>query len=360
MKKILFLLIALLSFPEAFAQLNCQEEFTCRVTAPSGMRMRSKPSLNASVAGSVPYDSLVTACRETFGSMTYEKMNGFWRKVSYKGKVGYMFDGFLEIIAAGGQEQNQYEKLNELGDSVKAPPSAPTKPEEPPIARSTASSRFDMLTEAYNYCGDVQGIDPTLLWYGFYPRDEKLGPNLRIKEVELEVVLSKTKVGKGMEFDIETNQEERSIFLLGLNRPLQIKGLNIHDNSEKLRYSGRKIYPGQEFILSEEGTPIKLSATGTVSSSGPCPDLKDYNLILKGEKYGMPVEQNISEELVFKGQCGMPEIYWYGDFTGDGTPEIIFVSVYDEKNHFTLFISDPRQDNILLKKQGEWIIDKCY
>ncbi len=372
MKKFLFLLIAITAFSEVFAQLNCNEEFTCRVTAPSGMRMRKSPSLKAGVAGSVPYDSLVTACRETFGSMTYEEQQGFWRKVSYKGAVGYMFDGFLEIIAAEGQKDERYEKLSELGDSTevgeqneekpKTDPKPVTYPEgeKPGIASTTYSTVFDFLTEAYNYCGDVQKLDPTLLWYGFYPKEEKGGTNIRIKQVELDIVMSKIKVGKKMEFDIETDQEERSIFLLGLNRPLEIEEISIPDHAEKLRYAGRKVFPGQQLELNAPPLMMKLSATGAVTSSGDCPELKDYKLTLSGEKYGQTLKQDITAELLFKGQCGMPEVYWYGDFTGDGVPEIIFVSVYDEKNHFTLFISDPASEKVLLKKQGEWIIDKCY
>lgn len=173
------------------------------------------------------------------------------------------------------------------------------------------------------------------------------------------MLLSKTKVGKGMEFDIETTESERSIFLIGLNRALDIDQLHIPDPSEKLRYAGRKVFPGQEFELSKS-EDYKLSATGSVSSSGPCPDLKDYNLIFSGIRNGEPVKLDIGKELQSKGQCGMPEIYWYGDFTGDGIPEIIFVSVYDEKNHFTLFLSDPSDYNPVLEKQSEWIIDKCY
>ncbi len=367
MKKILFLLIGVITFSDAFSQLNCAEEFTCRVTAPSGMRMRKTPSLKAGVAGSVPYDSLVTACRETFGSMTYEEQQGFWRKVMYKGAVGYMFDGFLEITAVSKQSDVKYEKLSELDDTLGGSanittPAIPTyaEGEKPGIASTTYSTVFDFLTEAYNYCGDVQKLDPTLLWYGFYPKEEKGGFNIRIKQVELDVVMSKIKVGKKMEFDIETNEEERSIFLLGLNRPLQIEEINIPDHADKLRYAGRKVFPGQELALSEGTQAMKLGATGAVTSSGPCPELKDYKLILTGEKYGKKLTQNITSELLFTGQCGMPEVYWYGDFTGDGVPEIIFVSVYEEKNHFTLFISNPKDEKALLKKQSEWIIDKCY
>lgn len=367
MKKILFLsLVIFVSFP-SFGQLDCDEEFHCRVTAPSGMRLRGEPNTKAKVVGKVPYDSLVAACTKTFGSMTYEDLTGHWRKVNYKGKVGYMFDGFLEVRSKPGQKGDQYLKLNTLNDSVKGIPARIEDPKvslpvvkKPSLASSTYSTKFDILTEAYNYCGDVQKLDPTLLWYGFYQKDDESGPNIRILPIELEVVMSKTKVGKKMEFDIETDNEEHSIFLLGLNRPLETSELSIKDNSEKLRYAGRKVFPGQEFLLSDGLPQIKLSATGSVTSSGPCPELKEYKLLLKGNKYDKELSQDITAELLFTGQCGMPEIYWYGDFTGDGVPEIIFVSVYEEKNHFTLFLSDPRDEKVLLTKQSEWIIDKCY
>ena len=351
MKNALALLLLVLTFSSQ-AQLDCSRQLKCRIDAPSGMRMRATPSLKGKVVTSVPHDSLVNACQETFGEMTYEEMVGYWRKVEYKGKVGYMFDGFLEIVQIIQPEFN-------YDTSAAATPQTEITEGEKPLATTTKSSAYHLMTETYNYCGDASKIDPGLLWYGFYPSTTEVG-YLTIKQVEVEVVLSKTKVGKGMEFDIETDQDERSVFLIGLNRPLEAKSANVKDPSEQLRYAGRKVYPGQELVLGKTEKPIKLSAIGSVESSGPCPELSNYKLLLKGEKYFLPVEQNITEEIVHTGQCGMPEIYWYGDFTGDNVPEIIFVSVYKEKNHFTLFISDPHQDNVLVRKEAEWIIDKCY
>lgn len=367
MKNLLGLLLIFSFAISAEAQLDCSRQLRCRITAPSGMRMRSKPSLKASPVTSVPYDSTLSACETTFGAMSYEGIDGFWRKVDYKGKTGYMFDGFLEVISLDGQKKIAFEKLNELGDSsfittVDSSTLAKAIPAEKTIATTTASSVFNILTEAYNYCGDVSKLDPGLLWYGFYPASEKeSGGNITIQPVELDVVMSKTKVGKKLEFDIETKNEERSIFLLGLNRPLDIKKIDIKDHSKNLRFSDHKVFPGQELQLNTaQGLPITLAATGTVASSGPCPELKNYKLLLKGAKYSKSITQDLTKEIVYTGQCGMPEIYWYGDFTGDGVPEIIFVSVYDEKNHFTLFLSDPTREDILVRKEAEWIIDKCY
>ena len=357
------------------AQLGCSSKMTCRIVASSGMRMRATPSLKSKVVTSVPKDSLVRACTDKFGSMRYEDINGFWRKVSYKNKVGFMFDGFLEIVEIDSPPvvkviptpSTLADSLhNASTDSLIASHTinTTTKGEiiNPVNTAAEKEISYNLLTEAYNYCGDVQSIDPGLLWYGIYPKDEKEnGNSYRIKSVEVNVLLSKQKLGKGLEFDIQTTEDERSIFLIGLNSPLAAaKGAEIYDNSEILRFNNRKVYPGQQWRLTQEGEAgIFLSATGSVETAGPCPDLENYKLVLKGEKYFLPVEQDITKELVVNGQCGMPEIYWYGDLNGDSVPEIIFVSVYDEKNQFTLFVSDPKLDNVLVRKETEWIISNC-
>ncbi len=319
-----------------------------RNIAPSGLNMRAEPKLVSKVVITVPYDSLLIACQSTAGKLTVENITGYWRQVLYKGKTGYMFDGFLEVIATdpissvAGAGETTTDSAAALGGIA--------EPSYPDIT-------YQFLTEAYNYCGDVESIDPGLLWYGIYPADEENNERFhRIKPVELEIVLSKARLGEGLEFDIETDEEESSVFLIGANRQLKLGDLELEDYSERLRYSGRKVFPGQELALGKE---TSLAATGAVQSSGPCPVLKDYKLVLKGRKNDKPMEQELTSALP-TGECGMPEVYWFGDFTGDGFPEIIFVSVYEERNTFTLFISETTDSKDLVEQEAVWTIDKCY
>lgn len=367
------------------AQPDCTNTMECKITAPSGMRMRSEPSLKSKVVTYVPKDSIVSACTDEFGSMTYEEITGYWRKVKYNTKIGYMFDGFLEVQSIGtpvtpidnpltaidstasvkkdsamsDQGASSIKRTEEPKVEMGSPDnSGPVKVEKTNVTKKEVN--FSILTEAYNYCGDVQSIDPGLFWYGVYPKDDE-SANYRIKSVELNIILSKQKIGKGLEFDIQSSESERSIFLIGSNSVLPAaKGSSIKDVSEILRFNSRKVYPGQQWVLATVNQKeIVLSATGSVQTAGPCPDLENYKLILKGEKYFLPVEQDITKELLETGQCGMPEIYWYGDLNGDQIPEIIFVSVYDDRNQFTLFVSDPELDNLLLKKETQWVISNC-
>lgn len=385
MPKNIILIFLILFSLKGFAQPGCTNTMTCKVIAPSGMRMRSEASLKSKVVVNVPKDSLVGACTDKFAEMTYENINGFWRKVEYKGSVGYMFDGFLEVQSVAQSDRITYEDVKRRMDSITSLPdsisalieivndtaeaiqqklnpidsnSSPVLVDIPKLQSDKA--KYTLLTEAYNYCGNVQEIDPGMVWYGIYPKNEERD-QYRIKVVELEVLLSKEKIGKGLEFDIQTNQEERSVFLLGFNTVQKdLKEVSIPDNSEILRFNSRKVFPGQTWQIGEYGqSEITLSATGSVATAGPCPELTNYKLLLKGEKYSLPVEQDITKELLENGQCGMPEIYWYGDLNGDKIPEIIFVSVYEDRNQFTLFISDPSLDNVLLRKETEWVITNC-
>ncbi len=357
MKKTLALLASLCFIPLFSEAQQCDFSLECQIIAPSGMRMRAAPNLKGDVVTYVPFDSALVACTETFGAMTYEKIEGSWRKVNYKGFEGYMFDGFLEIT---GRKQVAAANDSTASSEVEATKPAPTAQSRTLEKMTTKASNYSLMTETYNYCGDVSSLDPGMLWYAILPKAERGGLNYRIKKVEVDVVLSKQKVGKGLEFDIITQDEERSIFLFGLNRPMDINSIQIEDQSDRYRYGGRKVYPGQQMALTSGKNAISLVATGSVEGSGPCPALSEYKLMLKGKKYFLDVNQDITKALVNNGQCGMPEVYWYGDLTGDDVPEIIFVSVYEEKNQFTLFVSNPNRDDILLEKSAEWIVEKCY
>lgn len=359
MQKLTYLLFFLLLIKTSDAQLACPEQYRMRIIAQSGLNMRTEPRLKSRVVTTVPYDSSLLACKNTEGSLTVDGITGYWRKATYRGAVGYMFDGFMEVVEVNPQMPKLKWDSSKTITATDTP--APVKKSETAEEKGSTYKfkprQFQFLTEAYNYCGDVEKIDPGLLWYGIYPADAEQGEvYYRIQPVELEVVLSRSKVGdSGMEFDIQTDRDERSIFLIGTNRLLGHDTLSIEDNDQQLRYTGRRIFPGQQLSLGNGKDALKLSATGSVTKPGDCPELKNYKLsVSQGEN-----SQDLTK-LLTMGDCGMPEIFWYGDLSGDGTPEIIFVSQFEEKNNFTLLLSREPKKGQLLRTEAEWIVEKCY
>lgn len=335
MKKLLLTALFLSSLL-GYGQDDCQYRLELKVTAQSGLTLRAAPNLKAKVLGYAPLNAALEACEETFGALRIEGIDGHWRKVRFDGQSGYMYDGFMEITGLKSTDSLRAasKRLMSQADSLLGLDQKGSVTEEAKVALSSkqplinGASSWQVVTETYNYCGPVDQIDPGLLWYGVYPADKASGEYFRVKQVELEVALSKRKMSKDLEFDITTDQEERSIFLLGLNRPWQTKDLRIKDHTEALRYAGRQVFPGQSIDLG--GSAFRLQATGAVVQAGDCPELKDYRLYFKGPKGQVDLLKLLGEN----GDCGMPEIYWYGDISGDEIPELIMVTVYEDRSTF--------------------------
>lgn len=323
----------------------CNYQQTATVNAPSGLSFRAQPDLNAELLATAHHNAQVLICQQTAGKLSVGKIQGFWRPVMYQGRKGYMFDGYLSLSAAAESGQDT------PASSAEAKESRPQPADLHPWF--SGASKMQLATEAYNYCGDVQNLDPGLLWYGIYPEKENDEQGLfRIMPVELEIKLSKNKLSTKMEFDIATESEERSLFLIGLNRRLQNEKINIEDHSEAMRIKGNRVFPGQSIML---GQNVSLAATGSIESTGDCPELKNYRLMVKSGTR----QQDLLQEIGASGACGMPDLYWYGDLSGDGLPEMIFVSVYENRNVFTLLKSKPVTTEKVVERIATFTVDNC-
>ncbi|MEN9940490.1 MAG: hypothetical protein RIR61_1297, partial [Bacteroidota bacterium] len=72
--------------------------------------------------------------------------------------------------------------------------------------------RYQVATEAFNYTGDIRGLDLSLYWYGIYDVEGMW----KLRPVRVKAELSEFPSGSGgLEFDIRTNLEQGSHFLFG-------------------------------------------------------------------------------------------------------------------------------------------------
>ena len=111
MKKtlVLFLLISLCNFSFAYMK---GDKLT--VHAPSGLNMRATKGSAGKKIVRIPYGAKVTIAadsteRKAFKVQEFKGFNieGFWVKVTYNNKTGYVFDGYLSSLPAA-------EKGNEI------------------------------------------------------------------------------------------------------------------------------------------------------------------------------------------------------------------------------------------------------
>lgn len=69
------------------------------VSAPSGLSLREGPNRNTAKLDVVPFGEEVLACAVTNFTETIEGKYGHWIKVTWADKTGYLFGGFLTMIA---------------------------------------------------------------------------------------------------------------------------------------------------------------------------------------------------------------------------------------------------------------------
>jgi len=326
------------------AQEDC-EFILGKATAPSGLILRTSPGKG--FVKLIPEGDTLEYCASvSHGGLTFEGIEGDWRKVRHQGDEGYSFDGFIFELKEASGDPDSLMKVSQgliamsdsiLGDSAikSAMQAAETSPH-----KALPSEDFQFLIETYNYCGDVQAINLKMYWYGVF-LDNELNPTgaLSIRPLNLNVSLSKQSEGDRMEFDLLTDEDERSLFVFGLSGSYPYQSTNLLDIMPTISARGRRLFPGQEWIL-DAGSGTTLSATGSITKAGPCPEAENYSLKIRFGRGDDRREMDLQELIPDYGACAIPEIYWYGDLSGDGLPEIIFVSVDDDKNVFHFLRSE--------------------
>ncbi len=423
-KKIIFLVL-LVGFTKMHAQQTlCEPSLLFQVVAESGVKMRAAPHPTAVVVAGLPVKSELLVCKELDVAATFENINGHWRRVKYKEKYGYIFDGFLKpstnspvasfklgqllvinkILAQDMSKLDSvltyltlvaktkgYENIigpplpdidslftNDVPRKVvtvtEAPEIAevavePQKPAaEPEVAPTpepakevvkTPALEFKFITEAYNYCGDINELDPGKLWYAVYRK----GNQFYMTRVDLLIIRSKYRLGSTMEFDLKADREVQPSFLISTSK-LMDTAWTVNQEIDFFIDHPKALYPGQMVELyGHDPIPAKenvtLFATGNVMSVGLCPEIIDYKIKVTGEMHDNLLTQDLTPLFQDLGKCGIPEIFWFGDLNGDLYPELIFVSTSDNGLAFTFFASDTQDEKVLYRKADQWFNKNC-
>lgn len=345
-KVFIALLLSLILSPLAAQKKpDCEKDLVFSVIAPSGLRMRSAPNTSSKVITTVPYDSLVIACTETFGKFSTKTTEGYWRYVQYKAKEGYMYDGYLL------SHNTMVSSMDSIVDGRK---DQAKKVALPPI-------NFSLATETYNFCGEVEKLNPGINWYGIYPPSDA-SSEYSMEKVKVEVVLSEQRLSKSMEFDIKTDREEKSIFLVGSEQPLK-RGTVLYLNREMQEKLPMRLFPGQQEMLYarsvvRDDRNISISGLGSVTSAGECPQLKEYQLMASTKLGQEEVTQDIAQLVRQSDDCGVPELLWFGDLNDDGYADCLWASRGASHAQFSLLVSRI-DDKVIWHLADTWTVENC-
>lgn len=216
------------------------------------------------------------------------------------------------------------------------------------------ANKYQIITETFNYFGDIGEIDLSLMWYAVVASEDQQSYNLI--NVKPKVILSQFQSESGqLEFDINHNRENGSHFLFGCPVVIDTGYISTYNNDIS------SFYPGKSLILSRSNKvkEFSLSALGSVTDLGACGGLENYALVAKyfgGPNNDIEFYQDIGSEIIDSLNICVPELFWHGDLIGDDIPDALFLQKINNGLKLILFLSDPAPSSKIWIKSAEWIL----
>ena len=200
--------------------------------------------------------------------------------------------------------------------------------EERRVKEQWVQRPLQLATEVFNYTGSVESLDFSNLWYAFRASEDE--GSLVCATANVNAVLSRVKMNKGLEFDVVHNRSEGALFLLGVPFALDtVRARNLQLPS---------------------GTPA-LFANGIRT-------VQDYALTLVGQKDQRDQlwEQSFGNWLD-SSFVGVPELYLVGDVLNDPLPDALLLRRPKTGGlELTLWVSDDAPNADLWRQAATWFL----
>jgi Bacterial SH3 domain len=304
------------------------------VVATSGLRFREKADANSAVLATIPFgDSVVTDGAQKMlweiEEKTPEKVfkventSGFWQKVVYKGKKGYVFSGFV----------SQWYK--------------------PEIKKST----YVFLEEGYG-CGDIVYNTADYNWFGWYVISKKtaLKP---VQKLSFSVEDSDGPTSIITRTD-RTTKGDTARYIIGVRKGFaqqlvagNVKGewFEIYDeNSTETYYIDEK-----QPVMKLKNTDWQVKINFTRNPANPNDVLKS-SLILQTndlqQKQTLAAYDAAKPYSDTNNYIDSASLIWHGDLDGDSKLDFILSQNNEGGGGYTLYLSTMAGKGQYVKKVG--------
>ncbi len=303
-------------------QCDCYEICLKKITAKSGLVLRSKPSTNSEKITVIPYGEKVTVGYnyELEESVIIEGRKGVWVKTYYQGHKGFVFDGFLN-------KTPEYILL--LQDY--------------PIEWEKQTSTVPVA---------LTPVMPELQRWDIYDIEE-------VPMLENKWIVNGTEQTSKM----PDYKSFRAV-------PFFITGLPTGKRRVRAICSQRKespVYPGQQETFIDGNKNYIIYATGTVKPHQHDPNhlydfyrLLDYKLFLmlkddedKEQTQILYQGKNIPSSM--EGNLDISSLHWVGDLDDDKIPDII-ISI---QGYYMMYLSSEADEGYMLKLVHAYLQPGC-
>jgi Bacterial SH3 domain len=305
------------------------------VVAASGLRFREKADANSTVLATIPFgDSVKTdgAMGELWQIMEktpknvfkVENISGFWQKVVYKGKKGFVFSGFV----------SQYYKPETV----------------------TASHIF--LEEGWG-CGMIVQNTADYNWFGWYKKGDKTElktitkPSFSIStddEVGISIITRTDRTLKG----------DTAMYIIGVRKTA---AQQIAAGKIKGKWCATDDYDADApFHVKEENTVFKFENTTDQLRIAITkkPKTDEYSSEIAKSELFFEREGKKQSLLVFDDKKQSPDnawffgvdVLWYGDLDGDGKLDLLFNTEGEMDSSYQLYLSSAAGKGQYLRRVG--------
>ncbi len=322
-----------------------------KVLAPSGLTLREGPNRNTTKLDAIPFEEEVLSCSNTGFNETIEGKYGYWIKVTWADKTGYLFSGFLQeihdrkvrlVIPDSGVDSNwecmelspdlKWEALVDM-DTTKI------------LNRNRSPIQFSSIGLKIGKKKVDSDCTPT----GFLDNAVLNLSNLPF------AVFSGFNLANGI-----SNQVLTPIKLM----PGQVASFGTYDQSNQLE---------RKYLISAEGNVVPNTNFINGDYKGPIDRIEHYKITLYQQTLKAPNSDRRTPWSIQKladGTVKQPSdtdtyamdvlyIYFAGDLDGDNQLDLILARLNGTGNSYHLYLSSKKLPGFLLRYMAMWDDTGC-
>jgi uncharacterized protein YgiM (DUF1202 family) len=302
---------------ESLAPKNAQ----LYVIAASGLRLREKADAKSSVLATIPFgDSLKTDKVASLSELekskspriiTIENIKGFWQKVTYKGKKGYVFSGFVSERFKPQIEKSDYLFLEEGGN---------------------CTNNVIANTSDYN-------------WFAMVKVGEK---------TELKAIQKITYAAEEEYLFTFSDYKGKAEYLIGIRKTEKMRFKT--SAFESVWADEKPENEDSDFVLNKKKPIFEFKNSDFMLKFRTLPREVDANIILDFCIKNNAKTQTLCENAASKNDADIPNLFlfdtkvlWYGDIDNDGKLDMILLLNGEEYKKIGFYLSSKAEKGQFLK-----------
>lgn len=321
------------------------------VAAPSGLSLREGPNAHTAKFDVVPFGEEVLACAITSFAETIEGKSGYWVKVTWADKTGYLFGGFLTALA---ERKIQMVIPNSGVDSEWGSMELSPEIKWEALVNLDTGSRSPRHKKPMHF----SSVGLTL---GKKKVTEDGAPTGFLNHAVLNLSRAPFAIFSGFKLaNSVVNQVPAPVKLL----PGEVVNFSTYDQVHRIE---------RRYLIAVEGNTVPNPNLTKGDDNGPIHSIEQYKINLyqqaldpanSGRRTPWSVQKLFDGTIKKPGDTGTYDmdvfyVYFAGDLDGDHQLDLILARLNGTGRTFQLYLSSKKLPGFLLRYVAMWVDSGC-